>query len=268
MRQHHDNPRFRNPILQFLARRPRFRLQSALDNRSPCASCTTALSRLQALYFPRSQLHSIGNISDGQIYPWIYTAAVVNPSISASLSPSSAGVYPSLLLSPSSVFTANGPLNFPPSQSEPPSLRPPPLSIRVSTSLQPSVLTAEIVQYPGSPLALFRPSVHAGRSRIVLQGAEFIHFPAVHQSSRCLRLYDWVSVPLPSIADPTTYLHFQEGFVKSRGQGTGICGLIRIGFVHQPQIVNSEVPFKAEIPSKLSFPSFFNFGLAFKGAHE
>ncbi|CAI0395413.1 unnamed protein product [Linum tenue] len=51
-----------------------------LDNRSPCASCTTALSRLQALYFPRSQLHSIGNISDCQVYPWIYTAAaVVNP---------------------------------------------------------------------------------------------------------------------------------------------------------------------------------------------
>ncbi|CAL1362123.1 unnamed protein product [Linum trigynum] len=51
-----------------------------LDNRSPCASCTTALSRLQALYFPRSQLHSIGNISDCQVYPWIYTAAaIINP---------------------------------------------------------------------------------------------------------------------------------------------------------------------------------------------
>ncbi|CAN1176331.1 Probable LRR receptor-like serine/threonine-protein kinase RKF3 [Linum perenne] len=49
----------------------------SLENRSPCAACTTALSRLQALYFPRTS--SVGNISDCQVYPWIYTAAIVNP---------------------------------------------------------------------------------------------------------------------------------------------------------------------------------------------
>ncbi|CAN0892690.1 Probable LRR receptor-like serine/threonine-protein kinase RKF3 [Linum grandiflorum] len=48
----------------------------SLENRSPCAACTTALSRLQALYLSRTS--SVGNISDCQVYPWIYTAAVVN----------------------------------------------------------------------------------------------------------------------------------------------------------------------------------------------
>ncbi|KAI3449577.1 hypothetical protein Pfo_006242 [Paulownia fortunei] len=48
--------------------------QSLLNN-SPCASCTTALSNIQASYLPGP---SIGNVSDCTAYPFIYVAAFGN----------------------------------------------------------------------------------------------------------------------------------------------------------------------------------------------
>ncbi|KAL0389555.1 UNVERIFIED_CONTAM: putative LRR receptor-like serine/threonine-protein kinase RKF3 [Sesamum calycinum] len=48
--------------------------QSLLNN-SPCASCTTALSSIQASYLPGP---SIGNVSDCTAYPFIYAAAFSN----------------------------------------------------------------------------------------------------------------------------------------------------------------------------------------------
>ncbi|KAL3827894.1 hypothetical protein ACJIZ3_016696 [Penstemon smallii] len=46
-----------------------------LINNSPCATCTTALSNLQAPYLSGS---SIGNVSDCTAYPFIYAGAFVN----------------------------------------------------------------------------------------------------------------------------------------------------------------------------------------------
>ncbi|CAI9785645.1 unnamed protein product [Fraxinus pennsylvanica] len=48
--------------------------QSLLNN-SPCATCTTAISRLQASYLTGP---SIGNVSDCTAYPFIYVAAFAN----------------------------------------------------------------------------------------------------------------------------------------------------------------------------------------------
>lgn len=48
--------------------------QSLLNN-SPCATCTTAISRLQASYLAGP---SIGNVSDCTAYPFIYVAAFAN----------------------------------------------------------------------------------------------------------------------------------------------------------------------------------------------
>ncbi|KAK6164732.1 hypothetical protein DH2020_001596 [Rehmannia glutinosa] len=48
--------------------------QSLLNN-SPCATCTTALSNIQASYLPGP---SIGNVSDCTAYPFIYVAAFGN----------------------------------------------------------------------------------------------------------------------------------------------------------------------------------------------
>ncbi|KAL3647918.1 putative LRR receptor-like serine/threonine-protein kinase rkf3 [Castilleja foliolosa] len=48
--------------------------QSLLNN-SPCASCTTALSNIQASYLPG---RSTGNVSDCTSYPFIYAAAFSN----------------------------------------------------------------------------------------------------------------------------------------------------------------------------------------------
>ncbi|CAN0924956.1 Probable LRR receptor-like serine/threonine-protein kinase RKF3 [Linum grandiflorum] len=45
-----------------------------LENDSPCVACTASLFRLQALHLTRS---SVGNVSDWQVYPSIYVAAVV-----------------------------------------------------------------------------------------------------------------------------------------------------------------------------------------------
>ncbi|KAK1316719.1 putative LRR receptor-like serine/threonine-protein kinase RKF3 [Acorus calamus] len=47
----------------------------SLANNSPCASCTTGLSRLKAAYLPGPE---IGNVSDCASYPSIYAAAAVN----------------------------------------------------------------------------------------------------------------------------------------------------------------------------------------------
>ncbi|KAL0459590.1 UNVERIFIED_CONTAM: putative LRR receptor-like serine/threonine-protein kinase RKF3 [Sesamum latifolium] len=47
----------------------------SLLNSSPCASCTTALSSIQASYLPGP---SIGNVSDCTAYPFIYAAAFSN----------------------------------------------------------------------------------------------------------------------------------------------------------------------------------------------
>ncbi|KAK4418219.1 putative LRR receptor-like serine/threonine-protein kinase RKF3 [Sesamum alatum] len=47
----------------------------SLLNGSPCASCTTALSSIQASYLPGP---SIGNVSDCTAYPFIYAAAFSN----------------------------------------------------------------------------------------------------------------------------------------------------------------------------------------------
>ncbi|CAA3000298.1 probable LRR receptor-like serine threonine-kinase RKF3 [Olea europaea subsp. europaea] len=47
----------------------------SLLNGSPCATCTTALSRLQASYLTGP---SIGNVSDCTAYPFIYVAAFAN----------------------------------------------------------------------------------------------------------------------------------------------------------------------------------------------
>ncbi|KAF8394481.1 hypothetical protein HHK36_020689 [Tetracentron sinense] len=47
----------------------------SLENSSPCASCTTSLSSLQASYLPDP---GIGNVSDCTAYPSIYAAAIVN----------------------------------------------------------------------------------------------------------------------------------------------------------------------------------------------
>ncbi|CAI9781145.1 unnamed protein product [Fraxinus pennsylvanica] len=48
--------------------------QSLLNN-SPCATCTTAISRLQASYLTGP---SIGNVSDCTAYPFVYVAAFAN----------------------------------------------------------------------------------------------------------------------------------------------------------------------------------------------
>ncbi|KAK1258317.1 putative LRR receptor-like serine/threonine-protein kinase RKF3 [Acorus gramineus] len=47
----------------------------SLANNSPCASCTTGLSRLKAAYLPGPE---IGNVSDCASYPSIYAAAAIN----------------------------------------------------------------------------------------------------------------------------------------------------------------------------------------------
>uniref|UniRef100_A0A5B6YSX1 non-specific serine/threonine protein kinase n=1 Tax=Davidia involucrata TaxID=16924 RepID=A0A5B6YSX1_DAVIN len=47
----------------------------SLENNSPCASCTTSLSSLQASYLTGT---SIGNVSDCTAYPFIYAAAFAN----------------------------------------------------------------------------------------------------------------------------------------------------------------------------------------------
>ncbi|GAV89219.1 Pkinase domain-containing protein, partial [Cephalotus follicularis] len=47
----------------------------SLENNSPCASCTTSLSRLQASYLTGA---SVGNVSDCTAYPSIYAAAFAN----------------------------------------------------------------------------------------------------------------------------------------------------------------------------------------------
>ncbi|KAJ8898679.1 hypothetical protein K2173_004713 [Erythroxylum novogranatense] len=47
----------------------------SLENNSPCAACTTSLSKLQASYLAGA---SVGNLSDCQGYPSIYTAAFAN----------------------------------------------------------------------------------------------------------------------------------------------------------------------------------------------
>ncbi|KAJ8748372.1 hypothetical protein K2173_003009 [Erythroxylum novogranatense] len=47
----------------------------SLENNSPCAACTTSLSKLQASYLTGP---SVGNVSDCQGYPSIYAAAFVN----------------------------------------------------------------------------------------------------------------------------------------------------------------------------------------------
>ncbi|KAJ9171905.1 hypothetical protein P3X46_015206 [Hevea brasiliensis] len=46
-----------------------------LENNSPCAACTTSLSRQQASYLTGK---SVGNLSDCQAYPFIYAAAFAN----------------------------------------------------------------------------------------------------------------------------------------------------------------------------------------------
>lgn len=47
----------------------------SLENNSPCASCTTSLSQLQALYLTGPE---VGNVSTCAVYPAIYAAGVVN----------------------------------------------------------------------------------------------------------------------------------------------------------------------------------------------
>ncbi|KAL5984002.1 hypothetical protein ACLOJK_018104 [Asimina triloba] len=76
----------------------------SLQNNSPCASCTTRLSVLQASSFNGK---TVGNVSDCADYPFIYAAGVVN-----SLGPTDAGTALCLFLlqssSPSSSSSSGG----------------------------------------------------------------------------------------------------------------------------------------------------------------
>ncbi|OVA04408.1 Protein kinase domain [Macleaya cordata] len=47
----------------------------SLEDNSPCASCTTSLSRVQASYLPGPE---VGNVTECSMYPSIYAAALVN----------------------------------------------------------------------------------------------------------------------------------------------------------------------------------------------
>ncbi|KAJ4955499.1 hypothetical protein NE237_012282 [Protea cynaroides] len=69
-------------LSQFKSIVPEFSLQNvqlscdqSLENGSPCASCTTSLSNLQAAYLPGPQ---VGNVSACTAYPSIYAAGSVN----------------------------------------------------------------------------------------------------------------------------------------------------------------------------------------------